>query len=412
MGFSVAAASAIIFGALIVLSISVYDTLTTSYTGLRRAEDERNSMVFQRLNTHIKIREVIAHSQTSLEIKAENTGDTVIKISDNGMLLIDVIINGTLATGHIKDYLVRNRTTTLWGPGEILSLKLYDVKTGDNTSIILITPEGAMAAYILHVYAPPTAIFIIQGESVPYVIEEDQRYIFDGTSSLSGTEITEYFWDFDDGSFSYGERTEHIFSQPGIYRPVLRIRDKLGRTDTFSVDVEVKDITPPFASILAPAEADEDVQVNFSSNVWDNVGISTYHWELGNGESASTQDTSHIFEKPGFYSITLTVKDTSNLTYTTSTNIHIRDITPPVADAGEDKVTRVNETVYFNASTSYDPENGSIVSYVWDFGDGIHDSGIYTKHIYTHPGNYTAILTIKDLAGNSSQDLVNVEVTD
>ena len=404
-----AAASAIIFGALIVLSISVYDTLNTSYTGLSRAEDERNSLLFQRLNTHIEITHVTA-AHSSVTILANNTGGTVIHVSDNGKLLLEVIINGTLATEHISSYRVNDKTTSLWGPGEELTLRLYGVRAGDNTSIVLVSPGGEMAEFRLHVYSPPDAHFIISGESAPYRINEDRRYTFDASPSTSGAEITEYLWDFDDGSSAYGRQVRHIFTQPGTYHPVLTIKDSLGRADTFSLSVVVRDTTPPFANIIAPAEADEDTVVNFGCTAQDNVGISNYLWDFGDGGSAFTQNPSHTFERPGFYSVSLTVRDYSNLLYTASATILVRDITPPIADAGGNQTAHVNETVYFNASASYDPENGNIVSYVWDFGDGSHDSGVYAQHSYSSPGNYTATLTVKDIAGNTAQDSVNVEV--
>jgi len=410
VGLSVAAASAIIFGALIVLSISVYDTLNTSYTGLQRAEDERNSLLFQRLNTHMQITDVIASSPSSVTIRAENTGSTVIPISNNGKLLLDVIINGTLATEHISSWRVNEKTTTLWGLGEELTIHLYGVRAGDNTSIVLVSPGGEMAEFRFHVYSPPDARFVISGESTPYRINEDRRYTFDASPSTSGAEVTEYFWDFDDGSSAYGEEIKHIFNDPGTYHPVLTVKDSLGRTDSYSQEVEVKDTTPPFANIIGPSEADEDTQVNFGSMAQDNVGISNYLWDFGDGGSAFSQNPSHTFKRPGFYSITLTVRDSSNLLYTTHTTILIRDTTPPIADAGGDRTAHVNETVYFNASASYDPEDGNIVSYVWDFGDGIHDSGVYVQHSYTAPGNYTTTLTVRDVAGNTAQDSVNVEV--
>ncbi|MDH5448228.1 MAG: PKD domain-containing protein [Candidatus Bathyarchaeota archaeon] len=59
----------------------------------------------------------------------------------------------------------------------------------------------------------------------------------------------------------------------------------------------------------------------------------------------------------------------------------------------------VEETVTFDASTSYDPY-GSSLSYRWDFGDGAYDpeyspKGNITTHAYNATGNYNVTLTVK-----------------
>lgn len=56
---------------------------------------------------------------------------------------------------------------------------------------------------------------------------------------------------------------------------------------------------------------------------------------------------------------------------------------PPVAECGTDilRCENVNSTVKFNGSGSYDPD-GSIVSYVWDLGDGSSGNGANIEHIY------------------------------
>ncbi len=58
--------------------------------------------------------------------------------------------------------------------------------------------------------------------------------------------------------------------------------------------------------------------------------------------------------------------------------------------------------VDFDGSGSVDPD-GNIVSYSWDFGDGSPgDTGVAVQHTYTVEGNYTAILTVTDDDGASS----------
>ncbi|MBA1443926.1 MAG: PKD domain-containing protein [Gammaproteobacteria bacterium] len=65
------------------------------------------------------------------------------------------------------------------------------------------------------------------------------------------------------------------------------------------------------------------------------------------------------------------------------------------------------ESVDFDAAGSYD--EGSIVSYDWDFGDGTTDSGVNVTHTFADEGEYTVILTVTDDSG--AIDRISQQVT-
>lgn len=66
--------------------------------------------------------------------------------------------------------------------------------------------------------------------------------------------------------------------------------------------------------------------------------------------------------------------------------------------------------VRFDGSDSYDPD-GSITKFNWDFGDGFQSNEISPIHTYADDGSYTVILTVTDSLGATSQDLVQITVT-
>lgn len=66
------------------------------------------------------------------------------------------------------------------------------------------------------------------------------------------------------------------------------------------------------------------------------------------------------------------------------------------------------ETV-FDASTSSDPD-GTIVSYVWDFGDSNSGTGVNPTHTYALAGTYTVQLTVTDDAGATDTESHSVTV--
>jgi len=69
-------------------------------------------------------------------------------------------------------------------------------------------------------------------------------------------------------------------------------------------------------------------------------------------------------------------------------------------------------TVDFDGSSSSDPDTGTILSFLWDFGDGTTDdtSGDTVSHIYTQLGPYDATLTVDDGEGGVDSANVTIEV--
>ena len=84
---------------------------------------------------------------------------------------------------------------------------------------------------------------------------------------------------------------------------------------------------------------------------------------------------------------------------------------PPVADAGGDKIGNMQEAVSFDGSASYDAE-GSIESYLWDFGDGSTGAGVTADHIYQDGGIYNVTLVVLDQDGLFAQDTITVTIYD
>jgi hypothetical protein len=87
--------------------------------------------------------------------------------------------------------------------------------------------------------------------------------------------------------------------------------------------------------------------------------------------------------------------------------------TPPVAEFSYSPTDPVsNETIHFNASGSYD-EDGDVVFYQWDFGDGSRQNGKIRTHAYDVSEfvskTFTVTLTVTDDDGDHST--VSIAIT-
>jgi PKD repeat protein len=78
-----------------------------------------------------------------------------------------------------------------------------------------------------------------------------------------------------------------------------------------------------------------------------------------------------------------------------------------------DRVGYYSTVFRFNASGSTD-RDGSIVSYIWTFGDGskVLYQGKVINYTYDRPGNYTVVLAITDNDGSKAQTSKNVTILD
>lgn len=128
--------------------------------------------------------------------------------------------------------------------------------------------------------------------------------------------------------------------------------------------------------------------------------IVSWHWDFGDGSTASGDRVAKRYSAAGTYTVTLTVTDNRGATGSTSQPITVTS--PNQAPVASFTFSPTNpdpgETVTFDASASTDPD-GTIVSYTWDFGDGHTGSGVSVTHVYGADGTYTVTLKVTDDKG-------------
>ncbi|SEA84273.1 PKD repeat-containing protein [Thiothrix caldifontis] len=226
-------------------------------------------------------------------------------------------------------------------------------------------------------------------------------------SSDSDGKIIRYAWTSSDGTTHEGSSFNHTFNTAGNYTVILTVTDNLGATHTASVGITVNEAnTVPVAVIKANAlsgSAPFHTSLDGSASTDSDGSIAEYHWDFGDGATATGKTVSHTCEVVGEYTVTLTVTDNKGAKSNTAAVIYVNPSAnqPPIAKIrltpNTDGVAPLS--VIFDGGDSTDPDD-SIVRYVWDFGDGSAGvEGMTTPHIYTGAGVYQASLTVTDQHG-------------
>ncbi|MEW5826277.1 MAG: PKD domain-containing protein [Candidatus Bipolaricaulota bacterium] len=143
--------------------------------------------------------------------------------------------------------------------------------------------------------------------------------------------------------------------------------------------------------------------------------IVSYMWNFGDGGAATGVLTDHTYDEDGVYTVTLTVIGSDGST--SSTRLDVRALNPlptasfsysPKSNMEGEYIVGANEWLYFDGSESCD--DGNVVAYDWNFGDGEYATGPQAEHRYLYPGTYNVVLTVTDNDGGQSSFVERIQV--
>lgn len=252
---------------------------------------------------------------------------------------------------------------------------------------------------------PPLAFM-----DAPESVQAGVSIQFDASASYDPDgQALSYAWDFGDGNTGSGPTPSYTFSAGGVYTVTLTLTDSSGGTDTAIASVTVEQGAqnqPPTANIGGPYSGSEDAPITFdASGSWDPDGDAlTYAWDFGDGSTGSGVNPSHTYAYGGTFTVSLTVSDGNGGEDSLSTTATIQEVNDqPVPMMNDPYAAGVGEAIFFDASSSYDPDNqdaspdnDQLLTYHWDFGDGNTSTAATTSHSYASAGEFTVTLTIDD----------------
>jgi len=138
--------------------------------------------------------------------------------------------------------------------------------------------------------------------------------------------------------------------------------------------------------------------VSFSSagSVDSNGSIDTYAWTFGDNGTSNVANPVHTYSAAGNFTATLTVTDNEGNTATDSSLVNVTAQNEvPTAVINGPYSTDENQEITFSSNGSFD-NDGTIVSYLWTFGDGATSTLATPSHTYLTAGDYPVELTVTD----------------
>ena len=228
---------------------------------------------------------------------------------------------------------------------------------------------------------------------------------------LSPVSITNYTWDFGDGSIPSSEKNPvHSYVGIGKYNVSLKITDSNGMSDTTTMpgSIHVQPSTYPtvkFTALPQSAMVNQIIYFVDQSELDPAVPdeMYTYLWDFGDGSlsnASNTRNVQHQYTKPGNYTAQLQIQDQNGAKHNAPAPmvITITNQTSPVQAAFTAKP--LNGFSPLNVSfTDHSTSSASISTYAWSFGDSQTSTQKNPIHTYSNPGSYDVTLTVTDANG-------------
>jgi gliding motility-associated-like protein len=122
-----------------------------------------------------------------------------------------------------------------------------------------------------------------------------------------------------------------------------------------------------------------------------------WSWDFGNGVTSNAQNPAASYVNPGTYTVTLIVRNRSGSDAIRKTDFITVYPYPNVSFTSNLKLACSPANIQFTDQST--PGQGTITSWLWNFGDGATSNQQNPAHLYTQPGYYNVGLTVTNSGG-------------
>jgi len=203
-------------------------------------------------------------------------------------------------------------------------------------------------------------------------------------------------WSFGDGGTANSINAGHTYTVPGSFQ--IKMTADFGNC-TASLTKDITILEKPVPGFTASGNLATCITPNVITFNNTSSNAVNYKWFFGDGDSSLLTNPSHTYNKSGYFTVTLIAFNTAGCSDTLVKTDLIK-LGPPQIFSFENLPLQgcVPQTI---TTRGIIQSSESIVSYLWDFGDGSVSTNSLPVHTYTIPGNYSVTLTVKTNTGCS-----------
>lgn len=210
---------------------------------------------------------------------------------------------------------------------------------------------------------------------------------FYDSSSSSGGRITNWYWDFGDGSTSTSINPSHKYNSVGTFNVCLYVTDSSTRcTDSKCINITIGGSRSGCDSTFNYYTVGDSLYYSY------NLSANNVRWDFGDGKTSTSLSGIHKYSKTGKYTLCMTAKCSSTDSSKMCLSITITQ------KCKASFITALDTTKKFKLFLINKSSNSSTTSYYWDFGDGGSSTSRNPTHKYKTFGKFYVCLTLIDSA--------------
>ena len=262
------------------------------------------------------------------------------------------------------------------------------------------------------------------GNATVFPLPSAAMNINDGQSFCEGETIQfenqstggalDFYWNFGDNNFLPAfPNTTSTLPNPtmvynnfafGPYTVILGVTDAAGCYDQTQSVIIINDNPNADFSANNVCEGNQTEFTDESSVFISN--LDSWSWDFGDGIGSSTdQNPAYLYGDSGTYTVQLDMVTNDGCSGTFTQNVLVNP-TPEIAFSGIDTCLN-DETAFVNNSA---PQDNTIASWDWTFGDGTILNGVDGAHTYLDHGPFTVSLTATTDSGCVASGSIDVNV--